>query len=129
MLSGDAISWKAGKLRTVCQSTSEAEYTAANAAAKEAAWIRNFLIALGLECHLVLNIDNHAAVATAKSADFSAKMRHIRTAVYYLRHEVSAGTSLSSESRGRALVNMSATFPSPGVHSMKIFPHSTSCRR
>ena len=48
VMNGGAVSWKSSKQGTVSASTTEAEYIAASEAAKEAVWIRNFLIDLGV---------------------------------------------------------------------------------
>src|SRR4051812_36057415 len=48
VLNGGAVSWKSSKQDTVTSSSTEAEYIAASEAVKEAVWIRNFLIALGV---------------------------------------------------------------------------------
>ena len=48
VMNGGAVSWKSSKQDTVASSSTEAEYIAASEAAKEAVWIRNFLIALGV---------------------------------------------------------------------------------
>ena len=42
------ISWKSSKQDTVADSTTEAEYIAASEAAKEAIWIKKFIIGLGV---------------------------------------------------------------------------------
>ena len=46
VLNGGAFSWKSFKQATTADSTTEAEYLAAAEAAKEAVWIRSFLIGL-----------------------------------------------------------------------------------
>ncbi|XP_071678685.1 secreted RxLR effector protein 161-like [Lolium perenne] len=48
VMNGGAVSWKSSKQDTVAASTTEAEYIAAFEAAKEAVWIRNFLMDLGV---------------------------------------------------------------------------------
>ena len=45
-LGGGAISWRSVKQKCVSDSTMEAEYVAASEAAKEAVWLRNFLMDL-----------------------------------------------------------------------------------
>ncbi|CAA0827399.1 cysteine-rich RLK (RECEPTOR-like protein kinase) 8, partial [Striga hermonthica] len=45
-LGGGAISWRSAKQKCVADSTMEAEYIAASEAAKEAIWLRNFLVDL-----------------------------------------------------------------------------------
>ena len=45
-LGGGAIAWRSVKQKCVSDSTMEAEYVAASEAAKEAVWLRNFLMNL-----------------------------------------------------------------------------------
>ena len=47
-LNGGAINWKSSKQDTTTDSTIELEYIAASEAAKEAVWIRKFIVELGL---------------------------------------------------------------------------------
>jgi len=62
-----AVSWKSSKQDTVSASTTEAEYIAASEEAKEAVWIRNFLMALGVvqgaSNPLDVYCDNNGAIA------------------------------------------------------------------
>ena len=63
------MSWKSSKQETLSASTIEAEYIAASEAAKEAVWIRNFLMDLGVvQClsnPLDVYCDNNGAIAQA----------------------------------------------------------------
>ena len=43
-LNEGAVSWKSSKQDTVADSTTESEYIAASEAAKEAVWIRKFIL-------------------------------------------------------------------------------------
>ena len=43
---GGAISWRSVKQSSIADSTMEAEYIAASKAAKEAVWLKNFLMDL-----------------------------------------------------------------------------------
>ena len=47
-LGGGAISWRSVKQFSIVDSTMEAEYIAASEAAKEAVWLKNFLLDLGV---------------------------------------------------------------------------------
>ena len=70
VMNGGTVSWKSSKQDTVSASTTEAEYIAASEAAKEAVWIRNFLIDLGVvqgaSNPLDIYCDNNGAIAHAK---------------------------------------------------------------
>ena len=69
-MNGGAVSGKSSKQDTVASSSTEAEYIAASKAVKEAVWIRNFLIALGVvqgaSNPLDVYCDNNGAIAQAK---------------------------------------------------------------
>ena len=69
-INGDAVSWKSSKQETVADSTTQAKYITASEAAKEGAWIRKFLIELGVlpnaSSPLDLYCDNSGAIAQAK---------------------------------------------------------------
>ncbi|KAJ9547541.1 hypothetical protein OSB04_020084 [Centaurea solstitialis] len=69
-LNGGAISWKSSKQDTIADSTTEVEYIAASDAAKEAVWLRNFLLDLRVVASVSRPIDifcdNSGAVAQAK---------------------------------------------------------------
>ena len=47
-LGGGAISWRSVKQSSIADSTMEAKYIAASKAAKEAIWLKNFLLYLGV---------------------------------------------------------------------------------
>ena len=66
-INGGAVSWKSSKQETMFDSTAEVEYIAASEAAKEAVWMRRFLIELGVfpnaSSPLNLHCDNNGAIA------------------------------------------------------------------
>ena len=47
-LGGGAVSWRSIKQKCITDSTTEAEYIAACEAAKEATWLKKFLMELGV---------------------------------------------------------------------------------
>ena len=69
-LGGGAISWRSVKQSSIADSTMEAEYIAAFEAAKEAVWLKNFLLDLEVvpsaQSAITLYCDNSGAVANAK---------------------------------------------------------------
>ncbi|RVW66263.1 Retrovirus-related Pol polyprotein from transposon TNT 1-94 [Vitis vinifera] len=71
IIKSGAISWRSIKQTCVADSTMEAEYVAASEAAKEAVWLRNFLLDLGVvpsvQSPITLYCDNSGAVANSKS--------------------------------------------------------------
>ena len=48
ILRGGAINWRSVKQSSIADSTMEAEYIASSEAAKEAVWLKNFLLDLGV---------------------------------------------------------------------------------
>ena len=69
-LGGGAIAWRSVKKKCVSDSTMEDEYVAASEAAKEAVWLRNFLMDLdvipGLPKIITIYCDNSGVVANSK---------------------------------------------------------------
>jgi hypothetical protein len=69
-LNGGAFSRKSSKQGTVVESTTEAEYIAASATAKEGVWIKKFMIELGVvpsvQGPMEIYCDNNGAIAQAK---------------------------------------------------------------
>ena len=69
-LNGGAVSWKSSKQETVADSKMEAEYIDAGEVAKEAVWLRKFILGLGVVSSIVdlvvLYCDNNGAIAQAK---------------------------------------------------------------
>ena len=69
-LGGGAVSWRSVKQSSIADSTMEAEYIAASEAAKEAVWLKNFLLDLGVvpsaQSAITLYCDNSKAIANSK---------------------------------------------------------------
>ena len=95
VLNGGAVSWKSSKQDTVTSSSTEAEYIAASEAVKEAVWIRNFLIALGVvqgaSNPLDVYCDNNGAIAQAKEPRQHQKNKHILMQYHLIRQFVDQG--------------------------------------
>ena len=69
-LGGGAVIWRSIKQSSIAYSTMEAEYVAAFEAAKEAVWLRQFLIDLEVvpsaNKQITVYCDNSGAVANSK---------------------------------------------------------------
>ena len=79
----------------------EAEYIAASEAAKEAVWLKNFLLDLGVvpsvQSTITLYYDNSGAVANSKEPRSHKRGKHIERK-YHLIHEiVSRGDTVVSQ--------------------------------
>ena len=91
-LSGGAISWRSIKQSCTADSTMEAEYVAAAEAAKEAVWLRKFLLELGVvpvaRNPIVMYCDNSGAVAQCKEPRNHKKGKHIKRKYHLIREFV-----------------------------------------
>ena len=79
-LGGGAISWSV-KQSSIVDSTIEAEYIAASEAAKEAVWLKNFLmdleVLLTTQSAITLYYDNSGAVANSKELKSHKREKYI----------------------------------------------------
>ena len=80
-LYGTAVSWKSFKQQTVANSIIETEYITASEAAKEAIWMKKFILELGvipeIEQPVPLYCDNTRAATQAKEVRSHHKFKHI----------------------------------------------------
>ena len=86
------MSWKSSKQSTVADFTMEAEYIALSDAAKEAVWIKKFVIELGVVSTIVdpidIYCDNNRAIAQAREPRSHQKSRHILRRFHLIREIV-----------------------------------------
>ena len=91
-LGGVAISWRSIKQSCIVDSTMEAKYVVASKAAKEAVWLRKFLMKLGVISKVVdpmiLYYDNSGAVAQAIEPKNHRKDKHIERKYHLVREIV-----------------------------------------
>ena len=94
-LNNGAVSWKSSKQETVADSTTEAEYIAAAEAAKEAVWIRKFLIGLRVIPLVAepvpLYCDNNGAIAQAKEPRSHQRSKHVLRRFHLIREIIHRG--------------------------------------
>ncbi|CAH9081524.1 unnamed protein product [Cuscuta europaea] len=85
-----AITWSSKKKDTVALSSSEAEYIAAGAAAKQALWLKKLLGDLGYEHEEEPDIwcDNKSTIAMTKNPAFHARTKHIDVQYHFIRQLV-----------------------------------------
>lgn len=92
-LGSGVFSWCSKKQEIVAQSTAEAEFIAATAAANQALWLRKVLFDL----HMVQNegteifVDNQAAIAISRNPVFHGKTKHFNIKLYFLREVQQTG--------------------------------------
>ena len=94
-LGGGAIVWKSVKQKCIADSTMEAEYVAASEAAKEAVWLKNFLLDLGVVTNMPKRItvycDNSGAVANSREPRAHKASKHIERKYHIIRDIVQRG--------------------------------------
>ena len=89
-----AITWSSKKQDIVALSSSEAEYVAASAAARQAVWLRKLLKDLCCEQEGATKIwcDNRSAIAMTRNQAFHARTKHIEVQHHFIRKLVSEET-------------------------------------
>ena len=94
-LGGGAVIRKSVKQKCIADSTMEAEYVAASEAAKEAVWLKNFLMDLGMVTNLLKSItiycDNYGAVANLKESRAQKASKHIEMKYHIIKNIVQRG--------------------------------------
>ena len=75
----------------VTQSLTETEYHAVNSAAREAAWIRNFLSEIGVKLPVIrLYTDSQSFIRIAKNTG-TLRTKYLGAVYHYIRQEISKG--------------------------------------
>ena len=87
------FSWCSKKQEIVAQSTAEAEFVAATAAANQALWLRKIMVDLQLkeDDSTVIFVDNQAAIAISQNPVFHRRTKHFNVKFYYLREVQNSG--------------------------------------
>ncbi|KAH9724032.1 hypothetical protein KPL70_007344 [Citrus sinensis] len=92
MLDGCLINWKASLQHVVALSTTEAEYTAAAEAVKEALWLKGLVSELGMSQKTVdVFCDSSSAIYLSKNPAHHEKTKHIDIKLHFIRNVVSMG--------------------------------------
>lgn len=112
-LGGSVVSWKATLQPTVTLSTTEAEYMALTAAAKEGIWLRGLVSSLGLHHDQArVYCDSLSAICLAKDQIHHERTKHIDVRYHFLRDE------------SRIKVKKVGTADNPADMFTKSVPHS-----
>ncbi|KAA0058448.1 retrovirus-related pol polyprotein from transposon tnt 1-94 [Cucumis melo var. makuwa] len=94
-LNGGAVVWRSIKQGCIADFTMEAEYVAACEAAKEAIWLRKFLIdlevVLTMSKPIILYCDNSGAVANFRKPRSHKRGKHIECKYHLIREIVHRG--------------------------------------
>ena len=93
ILGGCTVNWKATLQNVVALSTTEAEYTAAAEAFKEAIWLKGMVSELGAKQETIkIYCDSQGAIHLSKNQTHHKRTKHIDVKLYFIRLEVSKGT-------------------------------------
>ena len=90
MFANGPVSWLSQRQKIVTLSTTESEYVAATAAAREAVWLRKLFKELGT-CDgkpTVIWIDNQSAIKLAKNPEYHKRTKHIDFKFHYVREKI-----------------------------------------
>ena len=84
------MSWSSKKQAVVALLSTEVEFITQTHAAKEAVWIRNFVIKVQGMTHgpLTMLCDNQGAIALSKDNKFHSRMKHIDLRYHFIREAV-----------------------------------------
>ena len=104
-LNGGAIYWRSVKQTCIADSTTEAEYVAASEAAKEAVWLKKFLMDLQVipsaDRPITLYCDNSGVITQSKELRYHKKQKHIERKYHLIRDIIERGdtvvTKIASE--------------------------------
>lgn len=90
---GCPISWESRKQRTVALSTTEAEYVAITDAAKEAIYLMDTFLELGVKLELDITVynDNASALKLSKNPVFHARTKHIAIRHHFIKEVLCEG--------------------------------------
>ena len=88
------ISWKSKKQKEVALSSTEAEYIAMSATAREVVWLRQLLLDLGVAVSgsTPLYGDNRSAILIAGNPVFHERTKYCEIALHFVRSHYLAGT-------------------------------------
>ena len=86
------INWKASLQHVVALSTTEAEYTAAAEAVKEAIWLKGLISELGMSQKTIdVFCDSSSVIYLSKNPTHHEKTKHIDIKLHFIRNVVSMG--------------------------------------
>ena len=97
-LNGGVICWRSVKQTCVADSTTEVEYAAASEAAKEAVWLKKFLLDLQVipsaDRPITLYCDNSDVVAQSKEPRCHKKQKHVERKHHLIRDIIERGDTV-----------------------------------
>lgn len=88
-LAGGPITWSSKRQKLVTLSTTESEYVAASAAAKETIWLKKLLRDLEYPCkEMILYVDNQSTIKLTHNPEYHKRTKHIDIQYHYIREKV-----------------------------------------
>ena len=92
-IESNTVSWKSKKQKSVTLSTTEAEYLAASDAVKEAIWLQDLSVELGIlqEKYAHLHQDNQEAIFLENNVSNKPPTKHIDIRYHFVREQVQQG--------------------------------------
>ncbi|KAH9722896.1 Integrase catalytic domain-containing protein [Citrus sinensis] len=92
LFNGCLVNWKATLQHVVALSTTEAEYTTATEAVKEALWLQGLMRELGVKQKTVtVYCDSSSALHLCRNPAHHERTKHIDIKLHFIRNEVSKG--------------------------------------
>jgi hypothetical protein len=90
---GGPITWLSQRQKCVALSTTEAEFIAANEAAKELTWLSRLLHEITVLTEIpLLRVDNLSALKLVKNPIFHKRSKHIDVRYFFIRDKIEDGT-------------------------------------
>jgi hypothetical protein len=114
MVNDSAVMWRSQLQRTVAHSTSEAEYRALSDGARDAMYVRQLLIELGVNISgpIVMHEDNQVAKRMAEEVA-TKRSKHIDVCYHHIRELVANGDIIISDCRTDNMLADLLTKPLP----------------
>lgn len=86
------VNWKVSLQHVVALSITEAKYTAAIEAIKEALWLKGLIVELGIKQETVeVYCDSSSAIYLSKNPGHHEKTKHIDIKLHFIRNVISKG--------------------------------------
>ena len=85
LLNSCLISWRSTKQHSVATSTTEAEYMALSATARQASWYINGIKELGVKIPVTIKCDNTSTIELSHHSIISQRSKHIDIHYHYVR--------------------------------------------
>jgi len=82
------VSWSVKLQTLIAQSSTEAEYLAANYAGREARWLQNLIESLGIITDITIYCDNQSTLKLIRNPSFHSRSKHFEVKCHWIRWAV-----------------------------------------